>query len=112
MMKTTSEEGPWRVTTRINRAGNLTLEIELAGDQIAWVVIGIGVNVSWLPTGMVDGRDLSEIATSVGAAAGRPSVRLGRDRGGASLDPQPAGVASCGARRGTGGARVHAGLGS
>jgi len=60
----------------LRKAAGILSEIELAGDQIAWVVIGIGVNVSWSPTGMVDGRDLSEIATSVGAAAGQPVDRL------------------------------------
>jgi BirA family biotin operon repressor/biotin-[acetyl-CoA-carboxylase] ligase len=60
----------------LRKAAGILSEIELSGDQIAWVVTGIGVNVSWSPTGMVDGRDLSEIATSVGAAAGQPVDRL------------------------------------
>lgn len=41
-MRTITEEGPWRVTTRINRAGNLALEIELDGDWHAEVVLQEG----------------------------------------------------------------------
>lgn len=33
------EEGPWRVTSRINKAGNLTLEIEHDGVAHAEVVL-------------------------------------------------------------------------
>jgi BirA family biotin operon repressor/biotin-[acetyl-CoA-carboxylase] ligase len=60
----------------LRKAAGILSEIELAGDRIAWVVIGIGVNVSWSPAGIVDGRDLAEVATSVGAAAGRTVERL------------------------------------
>src|SRR5215207_9410753 len=60
----------------LRKAAGILSEIELDGDQIAWVVIGIGVNVDWSPTGIVDGRDLAEVATSVGAAAGQPIERL------------------------------------
>ena len=60
----------------LRKAAGILSEIELDGDQIAWVVIGIGVNVGWSPTGIVDGRDLAEVATSVGAAAGQPIERL------------------------------------
>jgi BirA family biotin operon repressor/biotin-[acetyl-CoA-carboxylase] ligase len=60
----------------LRKAAGILSEIELMGDQIAWVVIGIGVNVNWSPSGLVDGRDLAEVATSVGAAAGRPVERL------------------------------------
>ncbi len=58
----------------LRKAAGILSEIELAGDQIAWVVIGIGVNVSWSPSGVVDERDLAEVATSVGAAAGQPLI--------------------------------------
>src|SRR5690349_3053329 len=60
----------------LRKAAGILSEIELDGDQIAWVVIGIGVNVGWSPTGVVDGRDLAEVATSVSAAAGQPIERL------------------------------------
>jgi BirA family biotin operon repressor/biotin-[acetyl-CoA-carboxylase] ligase len=60
----------------LRKAAGILSEIELVGDRIAWVVIGIGVNVSWSPAGIVDGRDLAEVATSVGAAAGQPVERL------------------------------------
>jgi BirA family transcriptional regulator, biotin operon repressor / biotin---[acetyl-CoA-carboxylase] ligase len=60
----------------LRKAAGILSELELVGDQIAWVVIGIGVNVSWSPSGIVDGRDLAEVATSVGAAAGQPVGRL------------------------------------
>src|SRR6266545_4101255 len=60
----------------LRKAEGILSEIELEGDRIAWVVIGIGVNVSWSPSGVVDGRDLAEVATSVGAAAGQPVGRL------------------------------------
>jgi BirA family transcriptional regulator, biotin operon repressor / biotin---[acetyl-CoA-carboxylase] ligase len=60
----------------LRKAAGILSEIDLVGDRIAWVVIGIGLNVSWSPSGIVDGRDLAEVATSVGAAAGRPVERL------------------------------------
>jgi hypothetical protein len=41
-VKTISEAEPWRVTTRINRAGNLALEIELDGEWHAEVVLQPG----------------------------------------------------------------------
>jgi BirA family transcriptional regulator, biotin operon repressor / biotin---[acetyl-CoA-carboxylase] ligase len=60
----------------LRKAAGILSELDLAGDQIGWVVIGIGVNVNWAPQGVVDGRDLAESATSVGAAAGGPADRL------------------------------------
>jgi BirA family biotin operon repressor/biotin-[acetyl-CoA-carboxylase] ligase len=60
----------------LRKAAGILSEIELAGDRIDWVVIGMGVNVSWSPSGIVDGRDLAEMATSISAAAGRPVERL------------------------------------
>ena len=60
----------------LRKAAGILSEIELTGEQIAWVVIGIGVNVSWSPSGVVDERDLADVATSVGAAAGQPTERL------------------------------------
>ncbi|MEO7912998.1 MAG: biotin--[acetyl-CoA-carboxylase] ligase [Roseiflexaceae bacterium] len=60
----------------LRKAAGMLSEIELADDRIAWVVIGIGVNVSWSPAGVIDGRDLAEVATSVGAVVGQPVDRL------------------------------------
>ena len=58
------------------KAAGILSEIELEADRIVWVVIGVGVNVSWSPTGVVDGRNLAEVATSVGTAAGQPIDRV------------------------------------
>jgi hypothetical protein len=33
--KTVAEIGPWRVTSRENRSGNLTIEVELNGERHA-----------------------------------------------------------------------------
>ena len=41
-MQTIVEEGSWRVTCRINKAGNLTLEIEQDGDLHADVIFQAG----------------------------------------------------------------------
>jgi BirA family biotin operon repressor/biotin-[acetyl-CoA-carboxylase] ligase len=60
----------------LRKAAGILSEIELADDRIAWVVIGIGVNVSWSPSAVVDQRNLAEVATSVDAAAGQPVERL------------------------------------
>ena len=60
----------------LRKAAGILSEIELDGDRIGWVVIGIGVNVGWSPAGVVDGRDLAEVATSVGVASGQPVERL------------------------------------
>jgi BirA family biotin operon repressor/biotin-[acetyl-CoA-carboxylase] ligase len=60
----------------LRKAAGILSEIEFAGDTIAWVVLGIGVNVNWSPAGSVDGRDLAEVATSLGVAAGQPVARL------------------------------------
>lgn len=40
--KTTTEFGPWNVVTRINKAGNLTLEISLDGTPHAEVILQEG----------------------------------------------------------------------
>jgi BirA family transcriptional regulator, biotin operon repressor / biotin---[acetyl-CoA-carboxylase] ligase len=58
-----------------HKAAGILCECELAADQVAWVVIGMGVNVSWAPVGEVDGRDLAQVGTSLSAAAGAPISR-------------------------------------
>ncbi|MFN8504510.1 biotin--[acetyl-CoA-carboxylase] ligase [Kouleothrix sp.] len=59
-----------------HKAAGVLSEIELRDGAIDWVVLGMGVNVNWAPRGVVDGRDLGVLATSVGAALGRPADRL------------------------------------
>lgn len=53
------------------KAAGILSEIEIRQGEIVWVVLGIGINVNWRPTGIVDGRDLSQVATSIAAAAGQ-----------------------------------------
>jgi BirA family biotin operon repressor/biotin-[acetyl-CoA-carboxylase] ligase len=60
----------------LRKAAGVLSEIELGDGAIAWVVIGIGVNVNWAPQGIVDGHDLSAAATSVATALGAPADRL------------------------------------
>jgi BirA family biotin operon repressor/biotin-[acetyl-CoA-carboxylase] ligase len=59
----------------LRKAAGILSELELEHNRIAWAVIGIGVNVNWTPTGIVDGRDLAQAATSLSAAAGQPIDR-------------------------------------
>jgi BirA family biotin operon repressor/biotin-[acetyl-CoA-carboxylase] ligase len=54
----------------LRKSAGILSELVLSGERVAWVSLGIGVNVNWAPTGVVDGRDLGRAATSVGAAAG------------------------------------------
>jgi BirA family biotin operon repressor/biotin-[acetyl-CoA-carboxylase] ligase len=58
-----------------HKAAGILSEVELASDQTSWVVIGIGINVNWSPAGLVDGRDLAHVATSLANAAGQPIDR-------------------------------------
>lgn len=60
----------------LRKAAGVLSELELAGDTIGWVVLGIGINVNWSPQGIVDGRDLRAAATSVSDALGQPADRL------------------------------------
>lgn len=62
--------------TELRKAAGVLSEIELANGSIAWVIVGIGVNVNWAPSGIVDGRDLSAVATSLSAAHGAAVDRL------------------------------------
>lgn len=61
---------------QLRKAAGILSEIELNDGAIAWVILGIGVNVNWAPAGIVDGRDLAAVATSVSAASGREVDRL------------------------------------
>ena len=60
----------------LRKAAGILSELELEQERIAWATIGMGINVNWEPSGLVDGRDLAQVATSVSAAAGRPVDRL------------------------------------
>ncbi len=60
----------------LRKAAGVLSEIELSDGAIAWVIMGIGVNVNWAPHGIVDGQDLSATATSIGTALGAPIERL------------------------------------
>lgn len=62
--------------SELRKAAGVLSEIELSGGSIAWVIVGMGINVNWAPHGLVDGRDLGALATSVGAALGREADRL------------------------------------
>lgn len=55
----------------LRKAAGVLCDMQLDGERVAWVVVGIGLNVNWAPTGTVDGRDLAQYATSVAASAGR-----------------------------------------
>jgi BirA family biotin operon repressor/biotin-[acetyl-CoA-carboxylase] ligase len=61
--------GPGEPPT-LRKAAGMLCDIQLEGEHLAWVVVGIGLNVNWTPAGLVDGRDLAHSATSVAAAAG------------------------------------------
>jgi BirA family biotin operon repressor/biotin-[acetyl-CoA-carboxylase] ligase len=58
-----------------HKAAGVLSEFELEDDRILWVVVGMGINVNWSPSGVVDGRDLAQVATSLADAAGRPIDR-------------------------------------
>jgi BirA family biotin operon repressor/biotin-[acetyl-CoA-carboxylase] ligase len=58
-----------------HKVAGILSEIELERNRIVLVVIGIGINVNWAPSGIVDGRNLAEVATSLRATAGRPIDR-------------------------------------
>lgn len=55
----------------LRKAAGILSELGLADGQIAYLILGIGVNVTWSPSGIVDGRDLGVSATSLSAAVGR-----------------------------------------
>jgi BirA family transcriptional regulator, biotin operon repressor / biotin---[acetyl-CoA-carboxylase] ligase len=63
-------------TPVLRKAAGILCETQITGGRLDWVVIGVGLNVHSAPTGNVDGQDLAQSATSLGAAAGR---RIERD---------------------------------
>jgi BirA family biotin operon repressor/biotin-[acetyl-CoA-carboxylase] ligase len=58
-----------------HKAAGILSEFELEEGRLSWVVVGIGVNVDWSPSGVVDGQDLALVATSLAAASGQPIGR-------------------------------------
>lgn len=54
----------------LQKAAGILSELVLDAGQISFVTLGIGINVNWSPSGLVDGRDLGATATSLCAAAG------------------------------------------
>ncbi|HMP42187.1 MAG TPA: biotin--[acetyl-CoA-carboxylase] ligase [Roseiflexaceae bacterium] len=56
------------------KAAGVLSELGIEGERLAWIVIGIGINVNQAPTGQVDGRDLAAYATSLSAAAGGTAI--------------------------------------
>jgi BirA family biotin operon repressor/biotin-[acetyl-CoA-carboxylase] ligase len=63
-------------TPELRKAAGVLCDLSLEAGQVAWVAVGIGINVGWSPQDVVDGRNLSQTATSVAAAAGREVSRL------------------------------------
>lgn len=59
----------------LRKAAGILSELTLTEGRVEAVVIGIGLNIAVQPQGLVDGRDLSQSATSLNAAAGREIVR-------------------------------------
>jgi BirA family biotin operon repressor/biotin-[acetyl-CoA-carboxylase] ligase len=54
----------------LRKAAGILSEIELKNQQVVWAVIGMGINVNWSPSGVIDGKDLHTLATSLATAAG------------------------------------------
>ena len=52
--------------------GGILAETELAGEEIRWAIIGIGLNVNWSPASV---PELAAIATSLSNIAGGPVPR-------------------------------------
>ncbi|HWQ12212.1 MAG TPA: biotin--[acetyl-CoA-carboxylase] ligase [Roseiflexaceae bacterium] len=66
---------PAGAPSALHKAAGILCDVRLEGERLAWVVVGIGLNVNWTPAGTVDGRDLAASATSVAAAVGGPVDR-------------------------------------
>ncbi len=54
----------------LRKAAGILTELEARDGAINWAVIGIGLNIAWQPVGIVDGRDLAQMATSLASASG------------------------------------------
>ncbi|HEU4327319.1 MAG TPA: biotin--[acetyl-CoA-carboxylase] ligase [Roseiflexaceae bacterium] len=55
----------------LRKSAGVLSEVSIEQERIAWVAVGIGINVAWSPAGLVDGRDLALAATSIEIAANR-----------------------------------------
>ncbi len=53
------------------KTAGILAEVDIREGMVAWVVLGFGVNISWHPSGVVDGRDLGHYATSLAEASHR-----------------------------------------
>ena len=62
-------------TRPLRKAAGILCELNVKGDQIAYVILGIGINIDASPVGTVDGRDLALSATSLQAASGQAIER-------------------------------------
>ncbi len=58
------------------KAAGMLTEISTEQNMISALVVGIGINIGWQPQGMVDGRNLTESASSLEAAAGHAIQRV------------------------------------
>lgn len=65
------------VGTELRKAAGILSELDVGGERVEWAVLGMGVNVNWAPSGVIDGKNLSEQATSVSEVLGAPVDRLG-----------------------------------
>lgn len=57
------------------KAAGMLTEMSTEQNMISALVIGMGINIGWQPQGIVDGRNLSESASSLEAAVGHPIQR-------------------------------------
>lgn len=64
---------------RLRKAAGILAEVDIRSGLVAWVVLGFGVNLTWHPSGVIDGRDLAQHATSLYAAAGLDRMDIAMD---------------------------------
>jgi BirA family transcriptional regulator, biotin operon repressor / biotin---[acetyl-CoA-carboxylase] ligase len=61
---------------KVRKAGGILAEVDIRNGRVAWVVLGMGVNLNWQPIGITDGRELHETATSIATVAGGSIDRM------------------------------------
>lgn len=54
----------------LRKAAGILSELSIEQERVAWLVVGMGINVNWSPDSVIDGRDLSQTATNLRAAVG------------------------------------------
>lgn len=59
----------------LRKAAGVLSEVCIEHERITWVAVGMGINVAWSPAGLVDGRDLALVATSIELAGNHPVDR-------------------------------------